>query len=160
MKKTFASVSLLLALALSLVLASCGGAQYKNDVALSSISYTILSAQGENIEYYEADENYLEFVLELDASNADEVLVYTSDGLEQYGIFKTSADKKAALKASLEKYLAAKAADELNLSYFPGEEGKVKNASVLEYGDYLVYLFVADEKRPEIESAIKTLLTK
>ena len=165
MKKLTLIAAVLLCLSLSLTACT----SYRNDVAVTDLTSSVLEVVSTYDGFVAADADYisLEFanpsVIE---SNVSEWTICASKSqitVDEFGIFlvKNGGDVNA-VKAEVETYvqmLQVKMEAFLEM-YDPAEKTKLENAQVFVFGDYVVFTMLTDADTTAATGAIKTALEK
>ncbi len=156
-------LALLLASLLLLSLVSCGGGEYKDDVAVVTLSYAAISSLAVQ-EYAPTDGNYLSDFVAVPTYVEEHHVVFSKEGndLNEMGFFRVkegyTGEMKNVLKEYLEESLAAYR-DWYN-SYIPEETPKLENAEIKVYGNYVVYAILSEADKEAAFAAVEDVLTK
>ncbi len=150
----------LLAITLLISAASCTKTTYKNDVAVTSLADTAVTALNDGKEYSTADNDFLDTYFAKPDYVTASVVRFSTDGndLNEFGIYQVTEGNADAMKTNLTKYLT-EFYDLYNANYLPEETPKLRDAEVKVFGNYVAYAMLNDADRATffdvIEQALK-----
>lgn len=157
-----AAVFLVLLLFLS---ASCSAEKapvYNSDIPVAQLaeSFDALLANGTRLSA--VDDDYITGMIGLDLEDVTEyVLKIQTSGTEidQYGVFKTSSEAKAAeLSGSVESYLEMLRENWGNFNYLPAEMPKINAAEVRSAGIYVLFVIASEDEKKAVFENFYTLI--
>lgn len=163
-KYTVRIISLILVVIFSAMsLAACGGADYRDDVAVSTLDSAIQSKIPVPDGYYSPDSDYLSFYFEGADSIVTEYVIQmsaTSTNINQFGIFHVKDGEAESMKAICEAYIS-KSKDRwvAQANYIASEHPKMEGAEIRIFGNYVVYTMLTEADKAiafdAVESALK-----
>ena len=162
-KYTVRALSLVLIAIFSVMsLAACGGADYRDDVAVSAIDSAIQAKLPVPDGYYAPDSDYLEFYFEGAENIVTEYVIQmsaTSTNINQFGIFHVKDGEAQNMKAICEAYIA-KSKDRwvAQANYIASEHPKMEGAEVRIFGNYVVYTMLTEADKAVAFSAVEDAL--
>lgn len=143
---------------------ACGGAEYRDDVAVSAIDSAIQSKVPVPDGYYAADSDYLSFYFEGADSIVTEYVVEfsaTSTNINQFGIFHVKEGEAEAMKALCESYIGTMNKRWVaQANYIASEHPKMEGAEVRVFGNYVVYTMLTTEDKATAFATVEELLKK
>ena len=161
MKKTTRVLPLLLAFAL--LLTACGKtAPVKDNVPVEEIAAEVLEELAARGDLTRMNDSYVNGVMAMDVADYSEYAVYVSavgTNIDEFGVFKVSADLKSDEAAEqLRAYLQMREDTWMN-QYTPEEHPKLEKAEVKVLGNYVMYVILSDAERKAALSAFAGELT-
>lgn len=156
--------ALLLAVLALTALTACGGADYRDDVAVSAIDSALQAKIPVPDGYYAADSDYLSFYFEGAEAIVTEYVVEfsaTSTNINQFGIFHVKEGEAETMKALCQSYI-----ETMNkrwvaqANYIASEHPKMEGAEVRVFGNYVVYTMLTAEDKATAFDAVEELLAK
>lgn len=165
MKKYISRALSLLILSVCLLsLFSCGGADYRDDVAVSAIDSAIRAKVPVADGYYAADSDYLEFYFEgADAIVTEYIVAFsaTSTNINQFGIFHVKDGEAEAMAAMCESYIVTmKDRWVAQANYIASEHPKMEGAEVRIFGNYVVYAMLTEADKATAFAEVEALLAQ
>ena len=158
-------ISLALALiTLATCLVSCGGANYKDNVSVSTLKAKALAEIPLADGYSEGDSDYLDFKFKNAADHIDGYsLNYSTDGrnINFVGIFHAKSPSDAKSVSDIcETFLKSqkKAFEDALANYNAGEADKFDSAAVKTFGNYVVVVILSKADSNKVLSAIENEL--
>ncbi|MBQ9080778.1 MAG: DUF4358 domain-containing protein [Clostridia bacterium] len=154
--------ALLLAVLALTALTSCGGANYRDDVAVSTIDSAIQAKVPVPDGYYAPDSDYLTFYFEGAEAIVNEYVIQmsaTSTNINQFGIFHVKDGEAENMKKLCENYIA-KSKDRwvAQANYIASEHPKMEGAEVRIFGNYVVYTMLTDTDKALAFEAVEAAL--
>lgn len=149
----------LLATLLLFSLASCTETSYKNDVPVTSLADTAVSALNDGKEYSTADADFLDSYFAKPDYVTESVIRFSTDGndLNEFGVYHVTDGNTDAMKAALSDYLT-EFYELYNANYLPEETPKLRDAEVKVFGNYVVYAMLNDTDRANLFASIENAL--
>ena len=143
---------------------ACGGGDWRNDVAVSSISAAIGAKIPVPDGYYSPDSDYLEFYFEGADAIVDEYTIQmsaTSTNINQFGIFRVKDGEAENMKAICESYIeTSKARWVAQANYIASEHPKMEGAEIRVFGNYVVYTMLTTADKATAFATVEELLKK
>ncbi len=149
----------LLALSLLLLAVGCNATTYQNDVPVSTLADTVITALNDGKDYSAAEDDFLDSYFAKPDYVTESVIRFSTDGndLNEFGIYHVTDGNADAMKALLSKYLTD-FYDLYNANYLPEETPKLRDAEVKVFGNYVVYAMLNDTDRTTLFDAIENAL--
>ncbi|MBQ7011543.1 MAG: DUF4358 domain-containing protein [Clostridia bacterium] len=162
MKKTLLTVISLI-ICLSCIVSCSGTAEYKTDVAVSTLAERGVTKITFSSNLTEASSEFMSFFLNVDSSLYTECKVMTPGGstsIDEFGIFKAKdADSAAKIADALNAYLKDRVAT-WDTRYSQTEKPKVDGAKTTVFGTYVCYTILSADEQTSFLNEIQDLLTK
>ena len=144
MKKAQKIISLLLAaVALTALLAGCGGGKTK-DVPVKELADKVTAALGKS-DMADPGANYVKGYMRRSPEEIGDYIILKNvmgTNIDEFGIFKAGTMDAAAIKEMIDGYI--KILQDSWMNYQPEEEPKLKGAEVKTVGDYVMYVILSD----------------
>ena len=162
-KYTVRTISLILVALFSVMaLASCGGANYRDDVSVNTIAASIQEKIPVPDGYYGPDSDYLSFYFEGAESIATEYVIEfsaTSTNINQFGIFHVKDGEAEKMKAICEAYIETMNKRWIaQANYIASEHPKMEGAEVRIFGNYVVYTMLTEADKAIAFDAVESAL--
>ena len=163
-KYTIRVISLVLvAIFSAMALTACGGADYRDDVAVGTIASEIEKTIPVPDGYYGPDSDYLSFYFEGAENIVTEYAIKfsaTSTNINQFGIFHVKDGEAENMKAICESYIKTMNKRWIaQANYIASEHPKMEGAEVRIFGNYVVYTMLTQADKTTafttVEDALK-----
>ncbi|MBR3084619.1 MAG: DUF4358 domain-containing protein [Oscillospiraceae bacterium] len=163
MKHSMTSIiALTLCAVLSLgLLAACGGAAVRSDVAAQDLAAAMQKAVGMEDLLVSLDGTFLGLTgTDAEQVGEHEILVSGGATIDEIGVFKAGSMSVAELKALVEDYLSQYAEKRWPMIelYNPTEQPKLTDAEITVLGDYVMYSILSDADRATAKAAFEAAL--
>ena len=145
-----------------LLLSSCQKKSYRNDLSAEML-VTLCSEQLSIEDPVLSGSDAFPDLSQADSQTSDVFVCYAGDGncIDEFGVFKTDADKVKAVRSYLQTYLS----DTLEKnrafydSYIPLETPKLRNAEVRIFGSYVAYAILSEDSKKQFFEILEAELT-
>ncbi len=145
-------------------LAACGGGDWRDDVAVSSLDSAIQAKLPVPDGYYSPDSDYLEFYFEGAADLVSEYTIQisaTSTNINQFGIFRVKDGEAENMKKICQTYIeTSKNRWVAQANYIASEHPKMEGAEVRVFGNYVVYTMLTADDKATAFATVEELLKK
>ncbi len=154
----------LLLLALTTLLASCGG----SSEAIANLPVAELSASVDTLltnasKMSPVDGDYIKGMLEIDTASLDEFVLkmqVSGTEIDQYGILKIADGADiTSVKTSVETYINTLRTNWKAMGYLPSEQVKLDAAKVEEVGSYIIFTILSSDESDTFFDKIDEMLT-
>lgn len=146
-----------------LFLCSCSHSDYSDSESCSSLAEAVKNTWGDELEFAEYGEDYLEYLFDDDPYHDDFSMLYSvrTENIDELGIFHApDAGSAKELFEEAREYIEDMKEDQRAFiaSYAPEELPKLDRASVKIFGNYVVYVIASPERIDSALSAIEEKL--